>query len=170
MQQPTEKQKEFVKDIQETHNATKSIQNVYGYKKSVANRNIDRILNSEGVRTLMSDPKVGLNDGMLLDKLKSALDAYTERYDKAVKGFVRVEDWTTQMKALELAFKLKGYLSPKFNEEALQKYKQITVNFNLVKARDADEVKDLLGDMPTINPREVMLDPDRIYRANVDDE
>lgn len=165
---PTDKQKEFVKDIQKTHNATKSVQNVYGYNKSVANKNVNKILNSEGVRTLMADPKVGLNDGMLLDKLKSALDAYTERYDKGTKKFIKVEDWTTQMKALELAFKLKGYLSPRFNEEALQKYKEITVNFNLVKARDAEEVKELLGDMPSINPREAILDREKIYRNVID--
>lgn len=167
----TDKQRAFVEDVQKTFNPERSVANVYNWKdKHGVNANYGVVLNSAGVRALMNDSKVGLDDGFLLARLKKALNAHKHYFDSETKTTISVEDWQTQVKALELALKLKGYLSSQFNEEAEERYKQITVNFNLVKARDTNEVKKLLGDMPSITVRDAILSKKAVVEEKVSEE
>jgi hypothetical protein len=153
-----EKQKEFIQDVQKTFDPAQSVKNVYGYSRySQAKNNTGLVLGQEGVRGLMNDPAIGLDDGHLLDRLKSALNAKTKSFNKITGEYEKEDNHVIQLKAIELAFKLKGYLSPDFNSSLDDRFKQITVNFNLVKARDTDEVKKLLGDMPSVTVRDAIM-------------
>jgi hypothetical protein len=155
----TKKQIEFVKDVQETFDPAKSVERVYGYKGNAKHVKANKLMKSGNVRELMNDPKVGLTDRHLLDKLKSALSANRMVWSKTAEDWLEDVDWATQIKALELAMKMKGWLSPRSTENDDEGVKEINVTFNLVKARDVDEVKKLLKGTPTlVQKREAVLE------------
>lgn len=153
----TQKQKDFVVDVQETFDPVKSVQRTYGYNKEVAQKNANKLLKAPNIRDLMNDSKIGLDDRHLLDRLKKALKASRLVWSKSEERWLEDVDWTTQIKALELAFKLKGYLSSNYTPDEGSNVKQITVNFNLVKARDVDEVKRLM-EGTIIDSRQAILE------------
>lgn len=140
---PTEKQKEFVRELSTTLDPVSSYQKVFKSTRDHARKHAPDIMKAAGIKTLMNTPKVGLSDEFLLERLKRALLAKRLVWSKSKEDWLEEVDWSTQVKALEIAFRLKGHLNSKAPELDLEQAKEINVTFNLVKARSIDEIAKL---------------------------
>lgn len=139
---PTEKQKEFVKEVSSTLDPVGSYMKVYDKKKEYAKKAVINTMRSPLIKDLMNG-KMGLSDEFLLGRLKRALMAKSLVWSKSREEWLEQVDWQTQVKALEIAFRLKGHLNAKAIEIDPEQIKEINVTFNLVKARSIDEIAKL---------------------------
>ena len=155
---PTAKQIAFVKDVQETFSPTRSAERIYKTKnKHIANSKGRQLMQSPNVRAMMDE--LGISDKALFERLKKALRASRLVWSRTKGEWLEEVDWPTQIKALELAMKLKGWLSNKALEGDTPESKEINVTFNLVNARDTNEVKKLLTGTPSMaKVRDVILE------------
>lgn len=140
---PTEKQKEFVKEVSNTLDPVGSYMKVYNKSKEQASRVANRAMQAVAIKDLMNSSKMGLSDEFLLGRLKRALMAKKLVWSRTQEDWLEEVDWQTQIKALEIAFRLKGHLNNKAPELDLEQVKEINVTFNLVKARSIDEIAKL---------------------------
>lgn len=99
-----------------------------GYSQNVASKHIARLEESVGIKDLFD--RMGLTDTVLIEKHSQLLGAkkvvgYLHQYKKGEEGgpieklkpeevisneFLEVDDFPTQLKALELSYKVKGHL------------------------------------------------------------
>jgi hypothetical protein len=137
----TDKQKVFVKTLSDTLDPTTAQMTAYHEKdKKTAASRVGNTMKSPGIKDFMNSPKIGLSDEYLLSRLKRALLAKRLVWSKTREDWLEEVDWATQVKALEIAFRLKGHLNTKAPELDTAGVKEINVTFNLVKARSIDEI------------------------------
>lgn len=140
----TEKQAIFVKTLSDTMSLKEAQITAYKptTKKALKRAREDGVktLKNVAIRELMDDSKIGLSDDVLLHRLKRALMAKKLVWSRSQEDWLEEVDWATQVKALELAFKLKGHLNSKSFDIDVTGAKEINVTFNLVKARSIDEI------------------------------
>ncbi len=106
----TIKQRKFLQVLQETYNPTEAAFQVYNCKDRLSARvRGSQVLSSLNIEFFELMDKMGLTDDRLLDKLSSKLECSRKTTNE--NGEVEEsEDNYTQMKALELGFKLRRRL------------------------------------------------------------
>lgn len=155
----TEKQKVFVATLAKTLNPT-TAEMVSGKHKDrkLAAKKASRTLEAVAPKIQELMDASGLSDEFLLDRLKRALLAKKMVWSVAQEDWLESTDWQTQVKALEIAFRLKGHLSNKQVEVDTTQEKTINVTFNLVKARSIDEIAKLTDQTSIAKGRVAVVD------------
>lgn len=155
----TEKQKVFVKELSTSLDPVGAYQVAYNEPdRHEAGKNANKVMKQTAIKDLMNSPKQGLSDEFLLGRLKRALMAKKLVWSKSAEDWLEEVDWATQVKALEIAFRLKGHLNSKSVDIDSDQVKEINVTFNLVKARSIEEIASLTGDSAIAKGREAVVD------------
>jgi len=129
----TVRERVFVEKYLEYKDTVKAVLSAY----DIQGRNKNRIASAMGCQILKRERvQVYLGrfipDDLLIDLLKRGMDA-TELVRRK-NGTIVVPDWTTRIKSLEIALKLKGYLNPK-EQPHQNRTGKITVKFNKAKLK-----------------------------------
>jgi len=129
----TVRERAFIEKYLEYRDTVKAV--LYAY--DIQGKNKNRIASAMGCQILKRERVqvyLGnfISDKLLIDLLSKGLQATT--IVKTRNKVVTVPDWNTQMRCLEIALRIKGYLNPK--EQPRQPGTgRITVKFNKVKMK-----------------------------------
>lgn len=154
LQPLTKKQEAFFEEVSKGAVPYEAARKVYNCKNDnvarvLASRNSKHPVVYETVRDLMESKGSRATVKHILKAIEDGLQA--ERVIVTKSGdILREPNHSVRIKAAELALKVKGELH--FELPIEHGPRDIRVNFNLIKARDVDEIKRLTQDVITCRP------------------